>query len=89
MAKKKKLIKGGWRNSLALQWLELCTFTADGPDSIPGQGTKIPQATQYGQKKKTKEKKKEGSGKLSVDEQDWLINGFIVCCSVVTQLISS
>ena len=58
-------------------WLELCIFTANGPDSIPGQGTKIPQAIQNGQK--AKQKKKEGSWKLSVDEQDWLINGFIVC----------
>ena len=28
-------------NSLVVQWLGLCTFTAEGPDSIPGQGTKI------------------------------------------------
>ena len=27
-------------------------FTAEGPGSIPGWGTKIPQAMQYGQKKK-------------------------------------
>ena len=31
------------------QWLRLCTFTAEGPGSIPGQGTKIPQAMRCGQ----------------------------------------
>ena len=31
----------GLGNSLAVQWLGLCTFTAGGMDSIPGQGTKI------------------------------------------------
>ena len=38
-------------NSLAVQWLGL---SADclGPGSIPGRGTKIPQASQRGQKKK-------------------------------------
>ena len=30
-------------NSLAVQWLGLCTFIAKGTGSIPGQGTKIPQ----------------------------------------------
>ena len=35
----KKLLIG---NSLAVQWLGLHTFTAKGPGSIPGQGTKIP-----------------------------------------------
>ena len=32
--------------------LGLYTFTADSLNSIPGQGTKIPQATQHGKKKK-------------------------------------
>ena len=31
-------------NSLAVQWLGLGAFTAVGPGSIPGRGTKIPQA---------------------------------------------
>ena len=39
-------------SSLAVQWLEFCAFTAEGPGSILGWGTKIPQATWYGQKKK-------------------------------------
>ena len=30
-------------NSLAVQWLGFCTFTAEGVGSIPGQGIKIPQ----------------------------------------------
>ena len=33
--------------------LGLSTFTAEGPGSIPGQGTKIPQAIQQGQNFKT------------------------------------
>ena len=39
-----------------MQWLGLCSFTAEGLGSISGQGTKIPQATRCGQevgKKKT------------------------------------
>ena len=32
-------------NSLVVQWLELCAFTAKGAGSIPGRGIKIPQAT--------------------------------------------
>ena len=41
-------------SSLAAQWLALCDFTAQGPGSIPGWGTKILQATQSSQKKKNK-----------------------------------
>ena len=37
--------------SLAVQWLRLCTSTAGGTGSIPGQGTKIPHAMQCNQKK--------------------------------------
>ena len=36
-------------NSLEVQWLGLRTLNAEGPGSIPDQGTKIPQAVQYGQ----------------------------------------
>ena len=31
--------------SLVAQWLRLCAPKGEGPGSIPGQGTKIPQAT--------------------------------------------
>ena len=41
-------------SSPAAQWLALCDFTAQGPGSIPGWGTKILQATQSSQKKKKK-----------------------------------
>ena len=41
-------------HSLVVQWLGLCVFTADGMNSIPGQGTKIPQATPWSQKKNKK-----------------------------------
>ena len=35
--------KTQYGNSLALQWVGLHTSTAEGPGSIPGWGTKIPQ----------------------------------------------
>ena len=41
-------------NSLEVQWLGLRAFTAAGPGSIHGQGTKILQSAQRGQKKKKK-----------------------------------
>ena len=44
MQKKKKEIISG--NSLAVQWLGPGAFTAEDLGSIPGQGTKIPQAAQ-------------------------------------------
>ena len=43
-------------NSVAVQWLGLGASTAGGTGSIPGQGTRIPQAAWWrGQKKKKKE----------------------------------
>ena len=42
------------RNFLAVQWLGLHAFTAKGAGSIPGWGTKIPQAAPGGQKRKKK-----------------------------------
>ena len=35
-----------------VQSLGLCALTAEGPGSIPGRGTKIPQARQHSPKKK-------------------------------------
>ena len=40
--KKKKEKAGRTGNSLVVQWLGFCTFNAEGPGSIPGQGIKIP-----------------------------------------------
>ena len=40
--------------SLVIQWLRLCTPKAQDMGSITGQGTKIPHAARYGQKKKKK-----------------------------------
>ena len=37
-----------------VQWLELHAFTSDGPESIPGWGTKIPQGADAAKKKKKK-----------------------------------
>ena len=39
-------------NSLAVKWLGLCALTVKGRGSIPGQGTKIPQAAQHIQERK-------------------------------------
>ena len=44
-------------NFLEFQWLGLHTFTAEGTGSIPGQGTKIPQAARHSQKNKTERNK--------------------------------
>ena len=44
-------------SSLEVQWLGLGAFIAVGPGSIPGWGTKIPQAAQSGPKKKKNKKK--------------------------------
>ena len=43
-------------NSLVAQWSGFRALTAEGPGSIPGRGTKIPQVTRRGQEKR-KEKK--------------------------------
>ena len=45
-------------NSLAVRWLGLCFLTAEGLGSIPGRGTKIPQAAQSGKRKRKKKRKK-------------------------------
>jgi len=37
-------------NCLAVQWLGLCAFTAEGLGSIPGWGSEIPQAARHGKK---------------------------------------
>ena len=36
---------------MAVQWLRLYTSTAGDMGSVPGWGTRIPHASQYGQKK--------------------------------------
>ena len=41
-------------NSLVVKWLGLLAFTAEDMGSIPGRGTKIPQAAWYGQERKRK-----------------------------------
>jgi len=47
---KELALKMPFGNSLAVQWLGLHAFTAKGSNSIPSQGTMIPQAMQHGQK---------------------------------------
>ena len=46
-----------------VQGLGICTFTAKGPGSIPGWGTKISQATRHGQEK---QKSKNNRGMVKV-----------------------
>ena len=41
-------------NSLVIQWLGFHASIAEGTGSIPGQGTKSPQATWHGQNKNQK-----------------------------------
>ena len=66
----KQTSKGGsWGHSLAIQWLEPCTFTAEGTGSVPGQGT-ILQATQSQKiNKQIKTKTKE-----AVEVWGWILN---------------
>ena len=40
--------KADRRRSLVVQQLGLCAFTAKGWDSVPGQGTKVLQVTEFG-----------------------------------------
>ena len=47
-----------WETFLAVQWLRLCTSTAEGPGATPGRGTKIPQAL-WSNKKGKKNRKKQ------------------------------
>ena len=60
-------------NSLVLQWLGFCTFTAEGIGSTPGQGTKIPQASRHDQKKKksNKQTKNQNGTSTSLDHCDY------------------
>ena len=57
------ITNGALGNSLAVQWLELCTFTAKGLSSTPGQGTKILQDVWCSYKKKSNQ-----SGILQMNE---------------------
>ena len=58
-------IRRGEGNSLVVQWLGLHTFPAKGPGSILGRGTKIPQATQRG--KKRRGHREEGEVKMETE----------------------
>ena len=54
-------------NSLAVQWLRLCILNAEGPGSIPGQGTKVSQTEKLSKKKK--------KAMILVDENGWINQG--------------
>ena len=49
-----------------VQWLGFCASTAEIPSSILGQGIKIPQAMQCGQKKEERKKRNE-RGDITTD----------------------
>ena len=53
-----------------VQWLGFCVLTAKGLGSIPGWGTKIPQATWCGQKGK-KRKALKGPSPTASQSQEW------------------
>ena len=70
-------ITGGLGKSLMVQWLGLHILPAEGPVSVPGWGTKIPKAGQWGQKRNKKiEKKKIRAGlywfRVSILHLRWL-----------------
>ena len=46
-----------------LQWLRVCGSKAEGVGSVPGQGTKIPHATQQGEKTNKQTENQESEGK--------------------------
>ena len=52
--KKKDILGLPWQS----KWLNFCTSTAGGAGSIPGLGTRIPNASQQGHNRKKKKKKK-------------------------------
>ena len=51
-SQQKPLVERAHGESLVVQWLGLCASTAGGQGSIPGWGTKIPQAVLEEKKKK-------------------------------------
>ena len=57
-------------NSPVVQWLGLSALTAGGPGSIPGPGTKIPQAMRCGKKKKKKKRETVIEGCIVYWKQD-------------------
>ena len=63
---------------LVVQWFRLSTSTAGGSDLIFGQGTKIPHATQHGQKKKTQNDK-------VIFKSDHCIRGHILPAAIFNQ----
>ena len=66
-------------NSLAVQWLGLHAFTAEGPGSVPGRGTKIPQTAWQSQEKKKK-------SHVQVFNPFWVI--FCIWCKIGVQFHS-
>ena len=69
--KKKKSTSG---NSLVVQWLGLCTFTAEGLGSIPDRGTKIPRATQHSPPPPPKKRKAKKENLLHIVKIKWTMD---------------
>ena len=58
--------------SLVVQWLGLCASTARGMGSIPGPGTKIPQAARCSQKKLRKKRNVHCQDKVTWPFHVWI-----------------
>ena len=59
-------------NYLAVKWLGLCALAVKGRGSIPGGGTKIPQAAQHGHKRKNNaDVSEEHRTNLKANGQTW------------------
>ena len=59
-------------SSLAVQWLGLCAFTAEGSDSIPGQRTKI-NLSSVAKNKKNKRVSLQTTISCLLGVADWLV----------------
>ena len=73
--KKKKLQE----TSFAVQWLRLCTSSAGGVSSIPGQGTKIPHAVDHDQKTKEKNPILSLTSVYKIQIPGWGSKGALTC----------
>lgn len=63
-------------NCLAVQWLGLGTFAAEGLGSIPGRGTEIPQARLHSRKRE-RETGRDGRTNRRGTESMWRVEGTV------------
>ena len=77
---KSKGLEGRKRESPGGPLVRASAFTAEGPGSIPGPGTKTPEARQYGQKKKEKE---------YISFRPWEVRAFLIAIDNLLTFFSS